>query len=301
MKRVLITGSNGLLGQTLIRKFQETGNAEVYGLAKGANRLKNKAGYTYIDLDLLEFDKVAALIQQIAPDVIIHTAAMTHVDLCEKEQEACELINVKAVGNLVSCCRKYGIHLIHISTDFIFDGLKGYYTEEDLPCPVNYYGLSKLRSEELIRESGIEATVLRTILVYGLTEDMKSNIILWVKNNLENKRDIKVVTDQWRMPTHVDDLADACIYACEKGVKGVFNVSSNQLLSIYEIALLVAEVFDLDKKYIHPVLSSELNLPAKRPVKTGFDLSRSISQLNLEPHSFESRLQRFKDQLLNKK
>ncbi len=298
MKRVLITGSNGLLGQTLIRKFQEKGNAEVYGLAKGANRLKNKAGYTYIDLDLLEFDKVAELIQQIAPDVIIHTAAMTHVDLCEKDQDACELINVKAVENLVSCCEKYGIHLIHISTDFIFDGLKGYYIEEDLPCPVNYYGLSKLRSEELIKKSGIEATVLRTILVYGLTEEMKSNIILWVKNNLENKRDINVVTDQWRMPTHVDDLADACIYACEKGVKGVFNVSSNQLLSIYEIALLVAELFHLDKKYIHPVLSSDLDLPAKRPFKTGFDLSKSISQLNLEPHSFENRLQRFKDQLL---
>lgn len=289
------------MGQTLIRKFQETGNAEVFGLAKGANRLKNKAGYTYINLDLLEFDKVAALIQQIAPDVIIHTAAMTHVDLCEKEQEACEMINVKAVENLVTCCRKYGIHLIHISTDFIFDGLKGYYTEEDMPCPVNYYGLSKLRSEELIKDSNMEATVLRTILVYGITEDMKSNIILWVKNNLENKRDIHVVTDQWRMPTHVDDLADACIYALENGVKGVFNISSNQLLSIYEIALLVAEAFQLDEKYIKPVLSWELNLPAKRPVKTGFDLSKSISQLNLEPHSFENRLQRFKYQLLNEK
>lgn len=271
---------------------------EVYALSKGVNRLNNREGYTYFNQDLAEFDRVATLIEKIAPDAIIHTAAMTNVDLCEKEQDACDLINVKVVDNLITCCKKGGIHLIHISTDFIFDGLMGYYAEEDVPHPVNYYGLSKWRSEELITKSKIEATILRTILVYGLTEDLKSNIILWVKNNLENKRDIHVVTDQWRMPTHVDDLADACIYAFENGVKGVFNISSNQLLSIYEIALLVADEFHLEKKYIHPVLSEDLNLPAKRPVKTGFDLSKSISLLNLEPHNFESRLQIFKDQLL---
>ncbi|MDZ7613870.1 MAG: sugar nucleotide-binding protein [Flavobacteriaceae bacterium] len=178
------------------------------------------------------------------------TAAMTNVDLCERKRTDCDLINVKVVENLIICCKKAGIHLIHISTDFIFDGLKGYYKEEDTPNPVNHYGLSKWRSEELITKSKIEATILRTILVYGITEDLKSNIILWVKNNLENKKDINVVTDQWRMPTHVDDLADACIHAFEKEVKGVFNVSSNQLLSIYEIALLVADKFYLDKKYI---------------------------------------------------
>jgi len=274
---------------------------EVYALSKGVNRLNNREGYTYVNQDLVEFDRVATVIEQIAPDAIIHTAAMTNVDLCEKEQDACDLINVKVVDHLITCCKKGSIHLIHISTDFIFDGLKGYYTEEDVPHPVNYYGLSKWRSEELITKSKIEATILRTILVYGITEDLKSNIILWVKYNLENKRDINVVTDQWRMPTHVDDLAEACIYAFENGVKGVFNVSSSQLLSIYEIALLVADKFNLDKKYIHPVLSADLNLPAKRPVKTGFDLSKSISQLNLEPHSFESRLQIFKDQLLRAK
>jgi dTDP-4-dehydrorhamnose reductase len=249
---------------------------------------------------LEEFDKTKSFICDVKPQVIIHTAAMTNVDLCEIENEACYNANVEVVKNLVRCCELLNIHLIHLSTDFIFDGKKGYYKESDQANPVNYYGWSKLRSEELILGSNIKHTILRTILVYGLTEEFKSNIIFWVKNNLEVKKDISVVTDQFRMPTHVDDLVFACHQAIIREVFGVYHISSNELMSIFEVANLVAEIFNLDKKYIHPVLSKELNLPAKRPEKTGFDLSLSIRELKFKPQSFVKGLQLFKNQIESK-
>ena len=299
MKRILVTGSNGLLGQNLV-KFLVEQKFDVFAISRGKNRLSNEEGYSYTDIDLEEFEKARSFIRNIQPQVIIHTAAMTNVDRCEVEKEACYNANVEVVKNLVECCEMLNIHLIHLSTDFIFDGKKGYYKESDQANPVNYYGWSKLRSEELILESNIKHTILRTILVYGLTEEFKSNIIFWVKNNLEAKKDISVVTDQYRMPTHVDDLVFACHQAIIGKVFGVYHISSNELLSIFEVANLVAETFNLDKKYIHPVQSAELNLPAKRPEKTGFDLSLSIKELKFKPQSFRKGLQLFKNQFESK-
>ncbi len=299
MKRILVTGSNGLLGQNLV-KFLVEQKFDVFAISRGKNRLSNEEGYSYTDIDLEEFEKARSFIRNIQPQVIIHTAAMTNVDRCEVEKEACYNANVEVVKNLVECCEMLNIHLIHLSTDFIFDGKKGYYKESDQANPVNYYGWSKLRSEELILESNIKHTILRTILVYGLTEEFKSNIIFWVKNNLEAKKDISVVTDQYRMPTHVDDLVFACHQAIIGKVFGVYHISSNELLSIFEVANLVAETFNLDKKYIHPVQSAELNFPAKRPEKTGFDLSLSIKELKFEPQSFRKGLQLFKNQFESK-
>ncbi|MEN8186648.1 MAG: SDR family oxidoreductase [Bacteroidota bacterium] len=297
MKTILITGSNGLLGQNLIKLLTAKNTYNIYGVSRGENRIKNKAGYTYNNIDITDNEKLGAFIHKIQPDVIIHTAAMTNVDQCELNKEECDLINVDVVKNLVEFCQELNIHLIHISTDFIFDGEKGYYKEEDKPNPINYYGLSKLRSEQILTNSKVKHTILRTILVFGLTDELKSNIVLWVKNNVENKKQINVVTDQLRMPTLVDDLAKACIYAFENGVEGVFNVSSNTLMSIYEVALAVADAFNLDKTYINPIPTSLLDQPARRPFKTGFDLTKSINQLNLQSLSFVENLQTFKNQL----
>lgn len=227
---------------------------------------------------------------------------MTNVDACEQYQEECAAINVEAVRTLVSSCKENDIHLIHLSTDFIFDGLKeGLYTEDDKPNPLSYYGLSKLKSEEIILNAKIKYTILRTILVYGMVDrDDRSNIVLWVKNSIENKKPINAITDQFRMPTFVDDLAESCLLTIKNNALGVYNISSNTLLSIYEIALIVAKTFNLDKKYISACKTSDLNLPAKRPYKTGFDLNKSIKELNLPSYSFTERLQVYKNQLDSK-
>ncbi len=301
MKKILITGSNGLLGQNLVKKLLNKNTYIVYGVSRGENRNKIESGFTYFNVDLTDRDEFTKLVNSVQPDFIIHTAAMTNVDTCELNKKACDIINIDAVKTLIDLCELNNIHLIHLSTDFIFDGKKGYYKESDKPNPVNYYGLSKLKSENLIRYSKIRYTILRTILVFGITNELKNNIVLWVKNSIENKQQINVVTDQLRMPTFVDDLVYACLYAIDNGVEGVFNVSSNTLLSIYDMSLEIADVFKLDKTFINPIPTSLLNQPAKRPLKTGFNLNKSFSQLNLPSHSFSQNLQVFKNQLASHK
>lgn len=299
MKKILITGSNGLLGQKLIKFLIDKNKYYIYGVSRGENRLQNKEGYTYYNIDITDKVKLTEFINNIQPNFIIHTAAMTNVDQCELNKKECDLINVNTVKHIVEICKKQNIHLIHISTDFIFDGKKGYYKEEDIPNPISYYGLSKLKSEQIILDANIKYTILRTILVFGLTDELKNNIVLWVKNNIENKQQINVVTDQLRMPTFVDDLAKACIYAVENKVEGIFNVSTNKLMSIFEISLEIADTFNLDKSFINPIPTSLLDQPAKRPPITGFDLKKSIDQLKLPSVSFLERLQVFKYQLAN--
>ena len=297
MRKILITGSNGLLGQNLVNKLLEKDTYIIYGVSRGENRNKKRGKFTYYNIDLTNKKELSELINELQPHFIINTAAMTNVDTCELNKEACDMINVDAVKYLVELCELNAIHLIHLSTDFIFDGEKGYYKESDPANPVNYYGLSKLRSEKNIIDSNIKYTILRTILVFGITNELKNNIVLWVKNSVENKQQINVVTDQLRMPTFVDDLVYACLYAIDNGVEGVFNVSSNTLLSIYDMAIEIANTFHLDRSFINPIPTSLLSQPAKRPFKTGFDLNRSFSQLNLPSHSFSENLQVFKNQL----
>ena len=297
MKRVLVTGSNGLLGQKLINLLCEE-KYDVFALSRGENRNSNKSAYTYYNVDLVDYEKLHNIVDEIKPDFIVNTAAMTNVDQCEDNKEECDIINVELVSQLTEACKRHNIYLVHISTDFIFDGKDGPYKEEDKPNPVNYYGLSKLRSEEVILNTQINYTILRTILVYGLVDGMsRNNIILWIKEAVENKKEVTIIDDQFRMPTLVDDLANACLLAIQKNAVGIFNVSSTELLSIYDMAIAVADAFNLDKNYIKRVSTQELNQRAPRPIKTGFDLAKSHKTLGLPLFTFKEGLQRFKNQL----
>lgn len=299
MKQILITGSNGLLGQKLVNLFSSKDDFEVTALSRGKNRNETAKKYTYYNIDITDAKKLTQILNDIKPNYIINCAAMTNVDLCEKEKEQCDLINIEAVKTLINAAKKYDSHLVHISTDFIFDGKNGPYKEDDIPNPINYYGLSKLKSEQLIINADIKYTILRTILVFGLVDNMpKNNIVAWVINALENKKELTIVDDQFRMPTFVDDLANACLLAIKHDAKGVYHISSNELLSIYEMVLQIAETFNLDASPVKRIATSQLNQTAKRPFKTGFDLSKSNKILNFPSFSFKNRLQVFKNQLL---
>ena len=299
MIKVVITGSNGLLGQSLLNLLlKEKDKYKVYGFSKGDNR-SGRSDFNYLSLDITNKDKLIEQIQTINPNYIINTAAMTQVDACENNKTECDILNVEVVKWLSEICKKINAHLIHISTDFIFDGKKGWYTETDEPNPLSYYGLSKLKSEQVLKKSTINYTILRTILVYGKVFDMsRSNIVLWVKESLENKQEITIVDDQYRTPTYVEDLAMACKISIDKNATGVFNIASSELLSIYEIAKQIAEVFNLDDSYIKPISTSTLNQSANRPVKTGFDLTKTNRELKFYPKTFKDDLQRFKETLM---
>lgn len=298
MKNIVITGSNGLLGQTLVNLLlKEKQNYNVIGFSRGENR-SGRNDFKYVSIDITDEEILVEKLREHSPDIIVNTAAMTNVDACEENKVACDKLNTDVVRYLKEYSEEKNTHLIHLSTDFIFDGENGPYKETDKPKPLNYYGLSKLKSENILTTSNIDYTILRTILVYGKVFDMtRSNIVLWVKKSLENKEQITIVNDQYRMPTYVVDLALACKLSIDTKTTGVFNISSNTLLSIYEIAKQVADVFNLDENLIKSISTTELNQKAIRPVKTGFNLTKTNKVLKFFPKSFKEDLQKFKEKL----
>ena len=286
--KILITGSNGLLGQKLLHKLRQDSSVELIATSKGENRVSERNGYTYFDLDITNNDAVVHLIASEKPQVVINTAAMTNVDLCEDEKKACDALNVDAVKYLADACEKIDAHLIQISTDFIFDGEDGPYSEEDEPNPLSYYGLSKLKSEQVLQEHEVKWTILRTIIVFGVGENLsKGNIVLWAKGALAKGDPLNIIDDQFRAPTLAEDLADICILAAKKKAFGIFNASGKDIMSIYEIVERIAKHYGNTTNNLNKISTATLNQTAGRPPRTGFILDKSRKELGYNPHSFE--------------
>jgi dTDP-4-dehydrorhamnose reductase len=288
MKKILVTGSNGLLGQKLIEKLSKTDNIEVIATARGENRLPFAENYKFVSLDITKEEEVKTVVDTEKPDLIIHTAAMTNVDQCETEKDACWDLNVKAVEYLVEASKKHNSFFVHLSTDFIFDGKAGPYDEKAEANPLSFYGWSKYAAEKLVINSDLKWAIARTVLVYGIAHDMsRTNIILWVKNSLEQGKSINVVNDQWRTPTLAEDLADGCILIAEKEAEGIFNISGKDLLNPFQMAIMTADYFNLDKSLITEVDGTKFTQPAKRPAKTGFILDKPMAVLGYNPKTFQ--------------
>ena len=295
--KILVTGSNGLLGQKLTELISKDNTVQLIATASRPSILPLNNAEFYL-LDITNENAVDNIITQVRPDVIINTAAMTQVDQCESQREACWKANVSAVENLIKASRKSNTHLIHVSTDFIFDGSQELLDEAAIPNPVNYYGESKLAGEKLVVESDIPWCIVRTVLVFGVTRDMsRSNIVLWVKKSLEEGKNIQVVSDQWRTPTLAEDLAMGCYLAAKKKIKGIYNISGKDYLSAYDIAIRTADFFKLDKSLIKKTDSTQFTQPARRPLKTGFIIEKARKDLGYEPHSFEEGLEVLATQL----
>ncbi len=284
--RILVTGSNGLLGQKLVHLLQKEKSVYLIATARGESVLDITRG-EFHSLDITNQKEVDEVITSTKPDVVINTAAITNVDQGELDQPLCRKTNVTSVEYLIEACAKNDAHLIHVSTDFIFDGTHGPLDENEKPSPVNYYGQCKLAAEELIIKSNITWCIIRTVLVFGITADMsRSNIVLWVKNSLEQGKKIQVVNDQWRTPTLAEDLAIGCYLAATKKAKGIYHISGKDFLTPYDIAIHTAAFFKLDKSLITPTDAGQFTQPAKRPLITGFIIEKARKELGYEPRSF---------------
>ncbi len=300
--KILLTGSNGLLGQKIVYAMKQYPDVQLLATARGPNRIKDKTGYEYQEMDIENPEQVSEVFNCFKPDCVIHAAAMTNVDACELNPEACRKANIEALANLISASKICKSHFIFLSTDFVFDGSAGPYSEEDVPNPLSIYADSKLQGEQLVIQSGLDWCIIRTIIIYGVTDDaQRSNIVLWVKNSLEQKKTITVITDQFRSPTLAEDLADACIQAALRKAKGIYHVSGDETMSIIEMAYRIADFFGLDKSYIKPVTSEELNQPAKRPPKTGFNIQKAKRNLGYAPHTLNEGLTIVARQLAEKR
>lgn len=299
MKKVdyLITGSNGLLGQTIVNKLLDFG-ASFLAVSKGENRNPDLLS-NYEELDLTRVSDVQDLFLRYHPKFIINTAAVTNVDLCEDEQELCDTLNISAVETLLHESAKINAKFVHLSTDFIFDGENGPYKEEDEPNPLSYYGRSKWKSEELIINQKYKNwSIVRTIIVYGYVPNMsRSNIVLWAMESLPKGEPMNIVDDQFRSPTYADDLADACLEICKRDATGIFHVSGPKVYSIYDFVCEIAKTLGVKYDQVQSISSSVLNQKAKRPPKTGFTNAKAIKELNYKPRNLSETIPLIQEKL----
>ncbi len=295
--KVLLTGANGLIGSRIVSILVQQPGVQVLATGKGVCRLNQTQDLQYFSCDLTNEEEVQDVFNSCKPNTVIHCAAISHVDQCEQNPTECWEVNVKATEFLLKAAAKFKSHFIYFSSDFVFEGVKRVYNEEDSREPVNYYGQSKVAAENLVKAYPNSKTIIRTILVYGVSESIsRSNLILWVKKSLENKKPIRVAKDQFRMATWVDDLAlAACKIACNKK-EGVFHVSGSEYLSVYEMAVKIGDFYDLNTDLIEPVLTSELSEHTPRPLSTGFDLEKTEELLERKTLSFEEGLKHFEKQ-----
>ena len=268
MKRVVVTGANGMLGSSIIKEFKD--KYEFYSLDKDSLEpiLPNP-----IQVDLTDKEKVEETLEKIKPDLVIHCAALTNVDFCEDNKETCNKVNVEATKHLAEICKKSGIIMVYISTDFIFDGEKGNYTEEDNPSPISVYAESKAQGEEVVLNSGVKLILVRTT-IYGWNIQNKESLVEWLINNNKQKKTLNVFTDHHFTPIFTNNLAQAIFELYENNFEGIINIAGTEKVSTYEFAMLAADVFDLDKSLIKKTTMEEVGLKAKRPPDSSLNIEK---------------------------
>ncbi len=293
-KRVLVIGSNGMLGQVLVNLCTE--NNYTLLAASNEDESYNKE-LMYVKIDISDESQVADLILNTKPEYIINTAAYTNVDKSETERELADKINVKGVEYLAKYSNQVSSHLIHISSDYVFDGTNGPYTENDTPNPIGYYGLTKLLGENKIIEYTSLYSIIRTNVLYGPTKFGRPDFVKWVYNNLKDDKSINIVTDQINNPTYLKDLAKAIISLMEQDITGLFNIGGKEFLNRYDFTLRIAEYFNLNKSLINPILTSDLKQPAPRPLKSGLITNKAEDVFNYKPTEIEKTFYEMKIEL----
>ncbi|WP_139925804.1 SDR family oxidoreductase [Hymenobacter sp. DG01] len=286
--KLLVTGSNGLLGQKVVALLHQQPGLELVATSRGANKLAGLfPAVRFVALDVTDPAQVQRVVAAEKPTHLLHTAAMTNVDECELQQAACWQQNVTVVQHLIEACEQHQVHLLHVSTDFIFSGEEGPLAEDAAPGPVNFYGESKLAAEQLVQGCRAPWAILRTVLVYGVAHEYgRTNLVLWVRDSLRAGKTIKVVDDQYRTPTLAEDLALGCWLAARHNATGIYHISGREMLTPYQMALQTAAFFQLDSRLIERVDASTFTQPARRPARTGFIIQKAEQELGYQPRSF---------------
>ncbi len=289
--RVLVTGANGLVGKKIAQQLSKNGNLEVY-----ATSLKkiNLDGITAFTSNLLNAN-INQMVEDIKPDALIHCAALSSPDACDVDRFAAKRMNVELTQRIVSACEDYHVRLVFLSTDFVFDGQKGSYIEDDTANPINYYGESKLEAEKIIHKANIPSAIIRTSLVYGYEQKLsRPNILTQVIEYLGKNQTYKVPTDQIRTPTYAKDLAIAIEQICLNDVNGLFHVSCDEVISVADFAKTIATTFGFSTDLLQSIKSSELPQAALRPKNTSLVIKKIKDAINYTPTPIELALRQIK-------
>ncbi|MCZ2460393.1 MAG: SDR family oxidoreductase [Chitinophagales bacterium] len=289
--KVLVTGSNGFLGYYLVKQL--TGkNYDVIATGKGICKLPLIEGKrsTYYEMDLTDPFQVHDVFEKTKPDIVIHSGAMSKPDECEADQWRAYLTNVEGTVSVMLNASENKSHLIFLSTDFIFNGQKGMYSENDTPDPVNYYGKTKAEAEDVIKEYEHDWTIVRTITVYGRSYSGRKSFPEVIREKLEKKERYNVFDDQIRTPTYAEDLVSGIISVIEKRATGIYHLSGSDVLTPYQMACDVAEHLKMDGSLLKRVVAAEFPQPALRPLKTGFIIDKAKRDLGFDPVGFREGL-----------
>jgi len=282
--KVLVFGCNGLLGQNVLLTASQKFKLVCSGIEEGS---VISGSYAYNKVDLTLKEKITVLIDKVHPDRIINCAAITNVDLCETEKETCDIVNRDAVGWMAES----GIPMVHISTDYVFDGISGPYRENDKTNPLGYYGKTKLESELLVLNQSPESIIVRTMLLWGSGKGLKTSFVEFVKTSLKQGKKINIVTDQFGNPTLADELARVIWKLIETDCSGIYHVSGSECNSRFEWAKDIAEYYSLDDSNIQPIITAELGQPAPRPLNSGFILDKMVRDTGIHMSGIRAQLQ----------
>ena len=277
--RILITGAFGQLGHALQSILSKKSNYELICTGR-----KVKKGQEGIPLDIRNQVALKELINTTAPDILVNLAAMTNVDACELNPKLAGEINVAGLEHI---CDSFKGKIIHLSTDYVFDGTSGPYKEDDPLNPISIYGKTKLASEHILLEKDIKNLVIRGNVLYDYSPHTSASFLNWVVSSLKGNQEIKVVEDQFNNPTWTRSMSDIIELSIENDLEGIIHWGDSVHISRFEFAKLIAKKFSLNESLIKPVLTSELNQPARRPLQSGLSTEKLVNMLDIIPPSIE--------------
>ena len=288
--KLLVTGGSGLYGS----KLAQLATSKQHQVFSAFNQHPTTYGHP-IKLDITNKAQVEAAFKKAHPDVVVHAASLTDVDNCELNPKLAMKINVNGTDNIIQASKKINAFLLFISTDYVFNGEKGCYTETDLPSPINYYGYTKLKAEEHVKTINSKYCIARTSVIYGATPAAgKTNFALWLLSQLNTKERASVFTDQWNSPTLNTSLAEMTLEIVERKLTGIYHLSGATRISRFDFAILLAKTLNLDTNLIIPTLSTELSFPAKRPQDSSLNTSKAQQTLTNQPLQIDEALEKFK-------
>ncbi|MFM8711378.1 MAG: SDR family oxidoreductase [Sphingomonadales bacterium] len=289
--KILLTGANGFLGYYLCDLLTNAG-LDVLATSRGLCRLPFAARhhFSYVSLDFTDRERTLQVVAAHAPDWIVHAGAMGKPDDCVTQPALATHINVTGTRHLIEAAQQCQSKFCYVSTDFVFDGVEGNYTEDAARKPVNHYGQTKLEAEELVERSSLRWAIVRTVLVYGRPMTGRSNLLSIVKEKLSQGQTYQVVDDQIRTPTYVGDLAEGIHRIITRSATGVFHISGQEVLTPYDMATRAAAYLQMDTSLIVRTHTASFQQPAQRPLKTGLCIDKAKRELAFSPHSFEEGL-----------
>jgi dTDP-4-dehydrorhamnose reductase len=288
-KTLLVTGASGLLGNEIVRLAGK--DHDIIPVHNTRPLHPNS-----LKLDITNQDQVSKIFAKLKPEIVIHTASETNVDKCETKKQQAWKINAEGTRNIAKACNETNSKLAYISTDYVFDGEKGRYTEQDKTNPINYYGLTKLEGEKQIISHCQNYVILRTSVLYGW-HPWKQNFATWIINALRQDREIMVVEDHYNTPTLAENLAEITLEAIQKDLHGLYHTSGNQRASRYEFAKQIAKTFNLDQNLVKPIRMSQLTAwIAKRPRDSSLNTDKIQKQLETKPLNITEGLNKMREE-----